>query len=236
MFKKIMIIAVMIFCMVSVANAIHITEIDGGNVIDFSQFVGTNPIWDHTKGPIQVGDLTGDDVQWLSSPATSIIGNGVYKFNSNGQGTENFNGIWNSDMNGFVALNNENGYMEFVFAEPVSHVGGFINYGIKNVDVLSSRLEILTIDDIVLETWILGIDTPMDSVNDGEFCGFTRDQADIYKFRLYDNFIALDSLTYINSSSGPYGNPPAPVPEPSTFILFGIGMLGIGIILKKKAR
>ena len=104
------------------AHAALITSSPGGTtVVDFSQFDGA---FDFTAGPVQVGDLVGEDIVWSSTSSNSVIGNGAYGLGDNGS--------WDSGRNGYVGLNNTfapGDYIQFDFNDgPVSVVGGFVNY------------------------------------------------------------------------------------------------------------
>jgi len=91
-------------------------------VVNFSQFPGS---FNFTTGPIQVGGLVGEDIQWSSNSSNSVIGNGGYNLGSNGS--------WDSGRVGYVGSNSNTAIMRFSFNDgPVGAVGGFINYSINS--------------------------------------------------------------------------------------------------------
>jgi len=50
-------------------------------IVDFSQF---GPGFTFTDGPVQIGGLVGEDIQWSSTLDYSVIGNGGYYLAENG--------------------------------------------------------------------------------------------------------------------------------------------------------
>jgi hypothetical protein len=194
-------------------------------VITFEQFAGLG--YNFTAGPVDVGGLVGETVIFtMSNPAASNSGLGAV-LGSGGYGLLG-NGFWD-DPKTYAGLDAPNSaYMEFAFANPVSGVGGFINYA---TDFGSMIIEVLDASDNVLESYDLTVDAPISTpggYNDGAFRGIVRGTADIAKFRLYNSYVVIDDLTFTSGV----------IPEPSTVVLagIGIGLLGLRSWRKRIAR
>ena len=119
-----------------------VTVIDANDIpapsqtVDFSQFagvfdcpgvglIGPNAFC-FTMGPVQVGDLVSEDIEWSSTSSNSVIGNSNY-----GLSGVDDNGSWNSDRNGYVGTNDgsDTVIMRFDFNDgAICAVGGFVNY------------------------------------------------------------------------------------------------------------
>jgi len=176
-------------------NAFADTITDAGNIpepsqtVDFSQFGGP---FVSTQGPVQVGDLVGEDIEWSSTDAASVIGNGVYGLGNNG--------LWNSGRNGYVGINDgfDTEVMRFDFNDgAVCAVGGFVNYAPGVFDPFVIRA--LDNGDVVLETFEISNDAPIstpDAVNDGAFRGIVRASNDIAAIELTGEFDVLDDLKF----------------------------------------
>ena len=124
------------------------------------------------------------------------------------------NGFW-SGSPPYAAVNSDEGSMQFSFAQPVSAVGGLINYstGDESLPVIS----IYNSSNQLLESSQLSFSTD----GTGEFHGFQLANPLISSFRLSGSYMALRNLTILASS------PLAPVPEPETYamLLAGLGLM-----------
>jgi hypothetical protein len=218
-------ITILLSCLVSLStvNATLITSSDDlatATVIDFSQFSGTITF---TTGPVEIGDLVGEDIIWQTnqSSGTTVIGDPSFGLGNNGS--------WDSGRNGYTALNLEIGYMDYLFANPVNSVGGFISYGFSVGNPEPNPSQIIALDKSLntIESYNIYDLAPIiaTTLNDGAFRGITRTANDIYGFRVSNSFIVLDDLTYTRVS---------PVPEPTTFVLLTAGLIGIGVLRRKK--
>lgn len=195
-------------------------------VIDFSQF----DIGDYTfgVGPTQVGGLVGEDVTFTATSAFGGFGGGGYGLGGNGNWSD-ASGPGGRD--GYAFTNVGDGSITFSFnSGPVSAVGGFINYapGSGSEPV---TLEALGLGGIVLELFNLTNDAPISTpgaTDDGAFRGIVRATADIVAFRLSNQFVLIDDLSFVSG-------PRTAVPEPATTALLGLGLLGAGIA-RRRAR
>jgi len=155
-------------------------------------------------------------VTWSSNNANpnslSVFGySGTYGFEPNG--------IW--DGMTMAGLNTTSGTMTFAFASPVNAVGGFMNYapatGTPTIAVYDAGMNLL--ESATLSFSVSG-------ANAGQFLGFLEN-SNISFFTLTDAYIGITDLTvWSEPGNGDHCNP---VPEPSTFILLGAGLLGLCI-------
>lgn len=202
-------------------------------VIDFSQFGGS--FMDFSSQPIPIGGLVGEMVTASSTDTASVIGNDVYLLGTNGQ--------WTAGRNGFVGLNSVDlmsgqltGDLTFRFlGGPVAQVAALLNY---LPDPQSPPVTIAALDGggNVLELFDLtqlgGINTPA-GIDTGAFFGISRQEADIAAFRVSNQFVVVDDLTFSRTTALQAGE----VPEPSTLALVGVlGVSGMAVRWWRRRR
>ncbi len=175
------------------------------STIDFSQFGGFESGGDGYQGtgPIQIGDLVGEDVQWSSSTPEAVVFSGFGRY---GLGMENGNGYWDVTRQGFSGLNApEPNWMTYEFASPVAGVGGFVNYW-PGDNPSSVVIEALAADGTVLESHDLLTEAPISTpgqVDAGAFRGIARSSVEIKAFRVWNGWLVLDDLTFTRTPAPP---------------------------------
>jgi len=180
-------------------------------LIDFSQFAGANTL--RVSSPVQISP--GVTVS-STNPDGSLLGSGPYHLNANG--------VWNGPLVGLDldTLGGDRYTLAFHFTNPVSVVGGIVNYsvfaGSGFSDVIMSALDT---NGALLESWDVSAQAPITTPNgldQGAFRGIALAQADISYFTLSNSAVALRDLTF----------GAAEVPEPATFALVFAAILATG--------
>ncbi|MCZ6616516.1 MAG: metallophosphoesterase [Gammaproteobacteria bacterium] len=190
---------------VGAANAATVTDTSGFNtpisVINFSQYAFCT---DYGSAPCQnqdVGGLVGESV--LFTGTNGFLGASLY----NAEFGLGSNGSWDSGRNGYVGINNQQGgsgiFAEFEFAQGLSDVGAFVNYGpgIGGTPLM----QVFDINHVLLETFSVSVAAPIATTgtNNGAFRGFSRASDDIYFIRFTDGFTVLDDLSFARSGAQP---------------------------------
>lgn len=138
----------------------------------------------------------------------------------------NFNGV----SNGYAATTGSFKFISFSFDQPVSAVGGLINYGVFNGNVPQAILRIYGGSDLLLESFDLPLEAPITtpSGNSGAFRGFARETADIFRFELFGS-VAIDDLTISTHEV-------AVVPLPATLLLLLSSLFGLTFFRRSKGK
>lgn len=190
------------------------------SVIDFNS---VTPLFG-ANGPAQIGTSVGRNITWEAQSNQGYLGYA-------GNWAHQENGSWNSDKTGFTGINSGVHGITFRFLDgPVSAVGGFMNYS-NNGDNWGDdpTIEVLGAGDVVLGSYNLATFAPISTpsaINAGAFRGISRASADIHAFRIKNDFIVLDDLTFT-------GAPASAVPEPGSVLLF-LPALGVMAFLRRR--
>lgn len=213
--------AVILLGSASSANALLLTT-DAGiaspSTVTFAPFGGVGNRVDGT-GPTQVGTEVGEDIIFTSTSRSSFVGD-TTGYNLIG------NGSWTPAFGPFTGSNAASVAMTYTFnTGPVSVVGGFMNYVPGDGPVL---IEVLDAAMMVLESYdleaVAAISTP-GGTNEGAFRGISRGANDIHAFRVVDNFVVLDDLTFARLEQ---------VPVPGTLAIFGLGLAALRVSRRRK--
>ena len=183
-------------------------------VVDFSQFNSDTYL---TATPVQVGSLVQSDVTAIGvGPFQRILVSIDFTIGGNGQ--------WTTARDGYVSSNSGGGSITFSFNNgPVSTVGGLMNYALYTEPVL---IQALDSGGAVLESYDVDAVAPISTpggTDEGAFRGIARASADISAFRFTGVFTLLDDLTFS-------------VPEPGTFALLSLGLLGLGFTARRRLQ
>lgn len=179
------------------------------SVVDFSQLGG----FQSTAGPVQIGQLVGENITWSSNSGNALIGNGTYNLGSNGQ--------WDGGRNGYTGTNSGSSdvFMRYDFLDsPVATAGGFINYFPGTSSVF---LQALGTSNQILESHQLdGFGFPS-GTNQGLFFGVDRGVNDIAALVLRGGSAVLDDLLFARATGDP--PPPATIDSSREFAIRNTG-------------
>ena len=190
-------------------------------VIDFSAFAGCSPF-----------GMAGCTPPETIAPGVQFTGTSGFLGASGYDAAFSVgsNGSWDSGRNGYVGINDQMGgsgiFAKFTFATPVSAVGVFENYA-PGGSWPDPILEVLDTFNTVLESYDLSIDAPISTPNAtdaGAFRGVQRAMADISAIEFIDGYQVVDDLTFSSAVS-----------EPASLALLGAGLLGLGLVRRKRA-
>jgi hypothetical protein len=190
------------------AKASLITSLPGGTVVSMPVLNVFGP------GP----ESMGSGITWSSTNASNQ-GGSVFGY-TNGYGFGS-NGFWDGNLV-MAGLNDAHIFygvtdtMTFAFANPVSAVGGFINYYPDGIDT-PTTIAVYDSSNNLIESATLSFSTG-GGTDSGFFYGFQEGTANISYFSLSDNYIGLANLTI-----------PGAVPEPASLTLLGLGVAGIAV-------
>ena len=207
--KKSMIVVATMIILLASAGATVVTSIPGGTVTPMPNinYFGAGP---QTFGP---------GIVWSSTNAVNQ-GGSVFGYN-NGYGFV-ANGFWDSafimaGVNDAFANYGVVDTMTFAFPTTVSAVGGFLNYapgyGTPTIAVYGAS-------NNLIESYVLNFSTG-GGTDSGFFYGF-QETTPIKYFTLSDAYIGITNLT---TSS---------VPEPSSLLMLGSGVLGLMGLVRRK--
>lgn len=193
----------------ALAQPVPAISFEQGSVVDFRQFIGQRT---QTNGPVQVGP----GIVW-SALRDGWVGDMPFGLRTNG--------YWDAGREGFAALNASDSAMLFNFADPVSHVGAFVNYAPYLGQGPLPTIEALDARGAVIDSLTLDIQTP-NGVNEGRFLGFEHEVDDIFAFRYRARFGVLDDLAWRRERGI--------IPAPSA--LAALSWLGLAVAGRRRPR
>lgn len=190
---------------------------------DFSQFTGGGEV-NGSSGPVNIGTFAGNTITWTATNNDGYLYNSSWGISTNGS--------WDSGRNGFSGLNASVGSTTFTFSAPVASVGAFINYSPADAP---NTMTIAALDQLgnVIESHNIPTEAPITTpaaTNAGAFRGITRPTAEIWGFRLTNQYLVTDDLAFVATATAPAAEVPAL--SPMALGALALALAGVGLIVK----
>jgi len=134
------------------------------------------------------------------------------------------NGLWGAG-NKFAA-SDFIGELRFTFADGLvsTGAGALVNHFALSPLPFSVVISAYGANNQIIETHTVMVDTAADSLNEGQFLGIVRPQADIRSISFKGNGVVLDNLSFTS-----------PVPEPGVWAMMALGLAAVGAAARRRA-
>src|ERR1039458_8888901 len=168
----------------TVTTASVVTSIPDGSILQFPLNPGyCSPCLEPVLyNPV----IVAPGVEWSTTFFGSVYGYvGSYGFDQNG--------VWETPPP-MVGLNNPTGSMTFNFSNPVSSVGGILNWAKDPNQVLTASISAYDSNNVLIETLQL-FDGTNNLVTPDTFYGFEESTREISSFVLTGDWIGIETLT-----------------------------------------
>lgn len=199
-----------VVCALSLAIPSHaaltsdIADISTPQTIDFEDFDGFITMGTETLAP---------GLDFTGTPG-SILGAFIADLGSNG--------IWGAG-NHFAATDGHN-TLEFTFVNGPSRAAGALLNSYNGSQMIISAFDG---NHQLLESHVIDVHTPEDSLNEGTFFGIVRSGADIRSISFTGLGLVADNLTFAT---------PVPEPGPYAMMLAGLGLMVSMVQVRRRGR
>ncbi len=200
------------------ARAAVVTAFSGGTTYTFgrsnyrgaeTQVIAPGITWSSTNTDNQMGSVFGYD--------------GGYGFAGNGYWDGAFSMIGLNDSFGAYGTINS---MTIAFDAPVRSVGSLLNYDPDLGD--TPIIAVYDSSHNLIESYGLDFRLGDDTTNGGEFYGFLEPTADISYITYSNAYIGAANLVVNGTAEA--------IPEPVSLTLLGTGLLGVGLLRRRRSR